>query len=368
MKSRFRLTLLALALALLPNASARAQNVDVWTSNIHNKIFADATPEPTESLSLSAAANEYESAQIALRSDVDLSELSTTCSDLVCKESNAVIESNAVRLRRVGTLRITKNTPNADSIVVRKAPCDVPEILYDESVVSLKANETQVVWITVRVPKGAAPGLYEGTISIKNESFSKNVPITLKVFPFELPDARHLFMTNWWSPGNIAKYHNVEYRSDAYWETLAKYFKNMGEHRQNVIILQWVPGSNIACVRKKDGTFEYDFSNLERTIQLAEQYGVADRIEFSHVGGIDRKSHSVAFLTARVYDEAKGENVDISVDEWLEPSLKALCDYLKKTGRFERAMLHVADEPYLPDMISNRGATRRNAFAKLRPT
>ncbi|MBP5621111.1 MAG: DUF4091 domain-containing protein, partial [Thermoguttaceae bacterium] len=359
--SRYLSVLAFLVVAFALRVEARAQTFEVWTLNVHSKIFADSLPTETSAIAISAASNEYESAQFALRSSVDQADVSIIPSDLTNEETGQKIDASNVRIRRVGMLPVTKNTPNADEIVVRKVPCDFPDILYDESVVSLKADETTGIWVTVFVPKGSSAGNYVGKILIKNANVEKELPISLEVFSFELPDARSLYMTNWWSPWNVASYHKLEYFSEEHWEMMEKYFKNMGEHRQNVLIVEWTPdnGHFIKGVCKEDGTFEFDFSLFERLLRLAEKHGVADRIELQHIGGIDRTRHSVSFHSATFFDEKKQEDVVLSVDEWLEPSLKALCDYLKKTGRLERSMIHVADEPYLPDIESWRVASER---------
>lgn len=361
MKHCYLSILTSLALAFGLHVDARAQTFDVWTLDVHSKIFADSQPTETNAIAIAAASNEYESAQFALRSSVDQADTSIVPSDLTCEATKQKINASNVRIRRVGMLPVTKNTPNAEEIVVRKVPCDFPDILYDENVVSLKANETAGIWVTVFVPKGTPAGIYVGKIAVKNANVEKELPIYLEVFPFELPDARSLYMTNWWSPGNIASYHKIEFLSEEYWTMLEKYFKDMGDHRQNVILVPWTPspGHFVRGVRKEDGSFEFDFSLFERILQLAEKYGLTDRIELSHMGGINRSSHSVDFHAASFYDEKTKEQVSLPVDEWLEPSLKALCDYLKKTGRLERAMIHVADEPYLPDIESWRVASKR---------
>ncbi len=359
-KSHFILPL-SVALTLLTTAGAAlAQSVSVWSVDVHSKIFGDSAPGSESAVALSAASNEYESGQIGLRADDEVNNLEIVPSPLVCKETGTEIKAENVRIRRIGTLTVTKNTPNTESICVRKAPFEAPDILYDENVVSLKPGESQGVWITLFVPKGTPGGLYSGVIEIKNETVQKEIPVSLTVFPFELPDARSFYMTNWWSGGNFAKYHNVEYMSEEYWTLLEAYIKDMGEHRQNVILAQWVPSANdlVRAKRDENGNWEFDFSRFERLLQLAEKYGVADRIELAHVGGIDRQTHQVNFRSATVADK-DGNNVSLSADEWLEPSLKAICDYLKKTGRLDRAMVHVADEPYLPDIDSWRAASQR---------
>lgn len=354
----FLLAMLAFFLCAL---DSYAQELSVWSTNVHAKIFADTQPEPANCVSLFSASNEYESGQIALRSSSNINNLNIICSPLECAQNKEIIDAANVRIRRIGMLPISKNTPGAEEIVVRKAPCDIPDILYNESVVNLKANETVGIWLTVFVPKGTKAGKYQGVVSIKNEEINATLPIELNVYPFELPDARHLLMTNWWSVSNITAYHNVRYLSEEYWNIVEKYFKNMAEHRQNVILLQWVPGSNnsIKCIRKENGTLEFDFTNLERIIQLAEQYGVADRLEFGHLGGIDRTKHVVNFRSTDAFDEKEGKIVNLSFEEWFEPSLKAFYEYLKKTDRLQRALIHISDEPFQPDIDAWRDASKR---------
>ena len=289
---------LSVVLTLLTTAGAAlAQSVSVWSANVHSKIFRDSTPGSESAVTLSAASNEYESGQIGLRADGEIDNLEIVPSPLVCKETGTEIKAENVRIRRIGTLPVTKNTPNTESLCVRKAPFEAPDILYDENAVSLKPGESQGVWITLFVPKGTPGGLYSGVIEIKNETVQKEIPVSLTVFPFELPDARSFYMTNWWSGGNFAKYHNVEYMSEEYWTLLEAYIKDMGEHRQNVILTQWVPSANdlVRAKRDENGKWEFDFSRFERFLQLAEKYGVADRIELAHVGGIDRQTHQVNF-------------------------------------------------------------------------
>ncbi len=348
------------ALAFLCATPLQAQTISVWPLDVHSKIFTDSEPLDAKTLVLSSASNEYESAQFALRADADLNDVGVTSSDLVCDENGQTLDASNIRIRRIGMIHVTKNTPNAEEIVVRQAPCDIPEILYDENVLSLKANETAGVWVTTFVPKGTLPGKYVGTIVIQNADVHEELPVVLNVYPFELPDKRTLYMTNWWSSWNVATHHDIPYFSEAYWDMLEKYLVNMSEHRQNVLLVPWIPVASgfVDCMKMEDGSFEFDFTNFERLLTLAEKHGVADRIELSHIGGIDRTEHRVNFNATTVHSE-NGENVTLQIDEWLEPSLKALCDYLKKTGRFERAMIHVSDEPYLPDIDSWREASQR---------
>lgn len=358
-RARFASLTVGLALALCSGLTAYGQSISVWQADVCDKIFADTPAGAETPVRIQAAGNEYESAMIGLRSDAAIQDVKITVSNLAGVEHNGVILAENVRIREVGALRIVHNSPQSENVYTRKAPCDMPEILYDRSTVSLEPNASAGVWITVRVPKNATPGAYLGELSIDADGISKKVPVELEVLPFELSDVRHMYMTNWWSPGNIADWHKVEFLSEEYWAVLEEYLRNMGEHRQNVLLLYWAPGNFVNARRKADGEWTFNFDNFDRLIDLALKHGVLDRVELNHIGWIDRTAHVVRFHGATVYDEGKQEYVGLGIDEWLAPCLRAVCDHLRERGLFDRAMIHVADEPYQPDVPSWREASMK---------
>ncbi len=359
---KLRIILLTLAaLVCANNAPSDATELKLWPVDVCEKVFTDAEPTAESApLELAAAANEYEAGQIAVRVDETCENLQMQATKLVGDKTGNVIDANNIRLRVVGTVPIEHNTPLADAIITRKAPCDLPEVLLDSAAFArLEPNATQSVWVTAYVPKGAKPDVYRGSIVFTSGALEKKLDLELTVFPFELSDARSLYITNWWFPHFIAQFHNVEMWSEDFWSVVENYIKDMAEHRQNVLLVSWAPspGGYTSATRDEEGKWSFDFSRLERMLELGKKYGVTDRIELEHIGGIDRTNHVVNFSNAVVFDKTSGENVTVGIDEWLAPSLSAVCDLLRKRGEFERAMLHIADEPYIPDVDSWRAAS-----------
>lgn len=67
-----------------------------------------------------------------------------------------------------------------------------PDPILPHSRFDLPANQTQPVWLTFSVPKGAAPGTYQGTVRLVSRGATlREIPFTLHVWNFELPDVGH---------------------------------------------------------------------------------------------------------------------------------------------------------------------------------
>ncbi len=352
-------SVLAASAALCACAVVYGQTISVWQADVCDKIFPETPAGEETPIRFKAAGNEYESAQIGLRSDAALDSVKLEISSLTGVEQNGLVTAENLRIREVGTIHIEHNTPSADSIVTLKAPGDVPEILYDRSTFALPKDESRSAWITLFVPPGTPSGNYAGTLKVVAGDLVKEIPVELEVFPFQLSDKRSLYATNWWSPGNIAVQHKVDFLSEEYWTILEKYLQDMDEHYQNVLHVYWVPGDFVKASIREDGSWDVTFENLDRLLDLALKHHVLDRIELNHIGGIDRTDHVVSFRGVTVYDARKKENVSLGIDEWLPPVLKALCDHLRERDLFDRAMIHIADEPYQPDVDSWREASNK---------
>ena len=335
-----------------------ADGIELRPVDVHEKIFPDSKPGPAGDLLLQAAGNEYESGQFGVCSTTDIANVALSVTPLVHEDGKSTIAADQIRLRPIRLIPIATNTPEAGKIVVRKAPCDIPDALMEDKTINLKKGQTKGIWVTVFVPDGTKPGRYAATISLTAGSVSARIPLEMNVFTFTLPSERHLWVTNWYSHSNIATWHKIPLWSEAFWPVLEKYFKNMAEHRQNVIYTRWVPENGfVKAVRKADGTWKVDFSYLERYLKLAEKCGVGERIEFRHCGTL--KGGKVVYYTATIFDEKTNKVMTVEADVWLKPVLAELEKWLVETKRIDRAMMHVADEPHTFDMTAWREASHR---------
>jgi hypothetical protein len=351
---------LAVAVALSVSTAARAddQGIAVCAVDPHVKVFRDAEPpEAATTVSLRAARNEFEPAQIAFRAAGPLKGVGVEIAPLVHADGQATIGGEAIGWSFVGFIPLAKNTPHSEALRLRAAPCEVPDPLLEDRTIDVAAGSTQPVWITVRVPDDALPGVYRGQVSVVAGDERATLPIELTVDPFTLPDERHLWVTNWFNVNSIARAHRVELWSEPFWTILGRYAENMAAHRHNCVYTPW---TLISVTRAPDGKLSFDYARFDRFVELFESAGAADRIEITHVahfgpGGWGGKEIVLRKVTAT--DQATGKSITLGPEEGLGPLLTDLVGHLKKRGWLEKSMIHVADEPSINNIESWREAS-----------
>lgn len=330
---------------------------EVWVEDVHTKVLRDARPSDNASqeFHLESARNEYESAQFVVRSPEPVKELTVKISDLLHENQIDRISADHIRVRFVGYIPLNKNTPDSELIRVVAAPCEIPDPLLEDSTIALPPGQAQPIWITVFVPEDAKPGSYSGTVTVSLDKQETQLPMTLRVFSFALPGERHLFVTNWFNLGNIAKAHGVELYSDAFWSILERYACDMAEHRQNVVLTPW---SLIEVVRREDGSLSFDYSRFDRFVETFFRAGVSDGIEISHVGYPEGGwGNRVVLSRLRARDAKTGSYVTLEYSEGLKPFLENLERHLEEKGWLSKAMIHVSDEPAIMNVDSWREAS-----------
>jgi hypothetical protein len=186
-------------------------------------------PSAPESAALEGARGETVSGQVVFRATRGWKSVCAETTDL--QNADHLVSAARVRLQWVRYLEVKRNSAGVppDELVAR-APCALPDPFWDTPTVDVAASTAQPLWIEIDVPRDAVAGEYTGTLTLRWDNGSVNLPLRLTVWDFELPTTRHQQVTNWFTfPG--AGYH-VEHDSAASWELAAKYAKIMVAHRQ----------------------------------------------------------------------------------------------------------------------------------------
>jgi len=194
----------------------------VWPADGLTKILR-ATPPPKplpHTVRIYAARNEYESAQVVIRTTGQpLENVMATVSDLV-GPGGAKIGAESIHLYRVAYIHLPAFN------------ADYPDPLPPVTPFRVEPDANQPVWMTVYVPKGTPAGEYRGTITITAAGAKhRRLPVALTVWDFALPDTPASRTAFGLSGGSIAAAHGLDTKSRAYQELLAQYYLALLEHR-----------------------------------------------------------------------------------------------------------------------------------------
>jgi len=319
----------------------------VWQVDSMVKVFQDTRPpRQPEVLVLDAARNEAVSAQFGLRAGERLGR--TTCTvGALTTASGATLP--APRARYVAYVPVRKTT---DWSALRWAPARYPDPLMDVPPKAVPARTTQPVWLTVRVPADAPPGLYTGEVVFRSGTDAARRPLSVRVWPVTLPARRTLNVTQWPATnnrGHMEKVVDFDWTptDERFWTLVASYARTMADHRQTAIYTpldQYIKGKAGA-----DGKLAFDFALFDRWVETFRDAGVVGRIEGSHLahgpyGSQDHKSY--------VWRIENGEPVHAKAGSWspeykayLAVFLPALQAHLAEKGWLDDYMQHLLDEP-----------------------
>ena len=168
-----------------------------------------APESPALSIEVWAARSEYESAQIGIRTSKE-TEVTAELSAL-CFEEGEELPRSRQTWNFLGPIPLTKNTPCPDpKRLSGRAPCEVYDPLREERTWTVRPGRTEVLWLTFFVPADALPGTYRGSVAISAGEERHELPVTLTVWPFTVPEERHLSVTNWVNFDAVARSHGVE--------------------------------------------------------------------------------------------------------------------------------------------------------------
>jgi len=259
------------------------------TAALHSIDFADAC-EPLRPIEIAGARNGAFSGQVGVGSDEPIKGLTAAASDLT-SVGGAKIPTSAIQVRyplstdgvyryagsgrgRPASVYDQRGVRHFDALV-DAAPAEVP--IHEPA-----RGAVQPVWITVTVPRDAAPGAYTGTLTVSAEGAKvADVAIRLTVADWVLPDPKRFesFVGLVQSPNTLAAKYNVPMWSEAHWKLLDRTFALLGQvGTKDVYILargrtfHGNEQSMIRWIKRPDGTWDHDFSIVERYLDLAVKY------------------------------------------------------------------------------------------------
>ncbi|MFH1024196.1 MAG: glycoside hydrolase domain-containing protein [Planctomycetota bacterium] len=260
--------------AIEPNL-ARPKGLQVWNEDPHREFndaeYSDCEKQPRP-IRLVGARNGFYSGLVVAGSDAPIEGLKATVSEL----------------KGAGTI------PAAD-IRVRYAQLSSVDRLYDGPLftaledkppakVELGPNKgaVQPVWVTVKTPRDAPAGKYQGTLEVSAAGAAAvKVPVDLEIVDWTVPDptAYRQFMSVYESPESVAMQYDVPLWSEEHWKRLEKSVELLGYFGNNFMSVPLAcrtelgnDESMVTWVKKADGSYDYDFTTFDRYLDLMTKY------------------------------------------------------------------------------------------------
>ena len=255
------------------------------------------------------------------------------------------------------------------------------DMLLSQTLRESDANAPSAVWVEINVPRDALAGEYTmkanlyGAVYNEDEQLLGSLALPLRVMNYTLADPKdwRFYLDLWQHNSNVARKHDTPLWSDAHFAVLEKYvasLANLGQKAVTVCVSE-IPWSGQSCFENQeyggnlfeysivgierglDGKLVYDYSKMQRYINLCRKYGIDSEIEvFGLVNLWSYKNFIPERLCEdypepirlRYLDKADGCMKYVRSKEEIKDYIRSLENYFMETAQVDRVRI-VADEP-----------------------
>lgn len=344
--------------AQAPSSLTRPKGVQVWVEDPNRRCFSDDFGDEngkTGTLRFVGARNGEFSGLVALATDQELSALDVETSVLRNDKGDATLPASVIRVEwmrsepasefaaigqyrcfaqniktpsltwagRYAFLRYgpdrsrTGWTPTA-TMLDTLAKIEYFDAIHPNPPERLAANRCQPIWFTLCVPNDARPGIYKGSVTVKAKGMQPvSVPVEAEVTAWRLPDPKDSQVITGLeqSPYGVAKHYKTGLWTDAHFKALEGSFKQLGRVGNTILHIPCISytefGNNmdtlIQWIRKKDGSLAFDYTNLDRYLDLATRHWKSPRfICFGVLDGAEAARRKIP--SVKVVDESSGKS------------------------------------------------------------
>ena len=254
---------------------------DVWLEHDNKKIWKESLiPKKGKDIfEISAAKNEWEAFQVAIKSHADLKNVEIIASEFSDKKGNRIAAPTIYKQHYIPISKTANKkyghiglVPDALVPLINPITGSATGGMYGGKVFELNADELYAFWLDVFIGKDALPGEYLGEITVRaGKEYSKIIPVKLTVFKFSLPDIKHLTATFQLSMGNVIHSHGINNNKttkDKIMNLSYLYESMLHDHYIN----NWSPitgynyGLNGVKVNVKDGKVIVNWSKYDKLI------------------------------------------------------------------------------------------------------
>lgn len=173
----------------------------------------------------------------------------------------------------------------------------VADVIDRDAPAALQERSVRPVWCTLEIPRDLAAGAYDLTLEVADAATDAVVgTLGLKVqvrdHALPLPADQRFHLDLWQQPYSVSRYHGVERWSDAHFEALRPYMRQLARAGQKVVtaILFHEPWRDqndqshdkfdpmIETTLRTDGTWAFDFTLFDNYVNFMAECGISARI------------------------------------------------------------------------------------------
>jgi hypothetical protein len=307
-------------------------------------------------------------AQLLIWSPDTVNQIRVTTNDLVNAKGGVLSKSHV----RVNLVRyVLSNYPYGATDV----SCDVPAtnatyLMPDRFETferfDLPGRTVRPIWLSLDIPPGTEPGIYQGTIDVSSErsrvSLQARIRVQNQVLP--KPGDWKFRLDLWQNPWVVAWYYDLEPWSDEHKALLKRHLKSYADAGGKYISTYtvhspWsdnsymIEGTMIEWTKRADGTWKFDYNIFDQYVQLAMDAGVDEAITiYTPVPWGHRFRYLDETSGNYVYEEWSPESNEFkSVWKMFLDDLKG---HLEHKGWFDKTYLGINENPLQYTMAAVR--------------
>jgi hypothetical protein len=303
----------------------RPKGVQVWNVTPFRTVSSYDYGDPAEPLrpvGVAAVRNGVFSGRLMVSSDQAVKGLKVAVTDLTAAEAGGKIPASAVRVRcAVPGVAIPYSQwapPHRFDALLDAIPAEIPPIKAPPphenylcepiSRPGVTSGALAPLWLTVRVPRDAKPGKYEGTVNVSADGLKPTaVPLQLTVSDWTAPDPKDFRMQHfaYLSDDAVAKHYGVPLWSDKHLELASKSLALMAEINSRQVIanlaINFYGGNKggadssneesiVRWIKQEDGSFKYDFTVFDKYLgMVAKTIGKPSLLRVNCWGEVSKK-------------------------------------------------------------------------------
>jgi len=166
------------------------KNLKVWVVNPLVRVQPDTLPQDTPGQTeITICRGEYESIQIALRSEDNKVTVRCETEDLTQALGEQILKVDNLQLRLVDYASAKENTKGSSlSGINPQTFSEISDSLLPlPDLLELEPQYTRTIWLTIYAPPQTSPGAYIGNLTLRTDTSEVIIPLLVKILDITLP-------------------------------------------------------------------------------------------------------------------------------------------------------------------------------------